>query len=207
MAEQEEKQSDFSADPGVALMLAYQGGDERAFDELVERYSGMVWSLLTRFLGQNGAREDLVQEAFLRVVKARDRYKPSARFSTYLYRIVYHLAINESQRRRTLVSLDQPSEKNEENTIGDVLPGEEQEPSAELEREDVVAAVRAAVAALPESQRMALILAKYHDTPYIEIAEVLDSTEKAIKSLVHRARERLREQLAPFLQQERGGAA
>ena len=207
MAEQKATQSDFSADPGVALMLAYQGGEERAFDELVERYSGMVWSLLTRFLGQSGVREDLVQEAFLRVVKAKDRYKPTARFSTYLYRIVYHLAINETQRRRTLVSLDQPGENNDENTLGAALPGEEQEPSAELEREDGVAAVRAAVAALPESQRMALILAKYHETPYVEIAEVLDSTEKAIKSLVHRARERLREQLAPFLQQERGGAA
>ena len=207
MAEQKESKTDFNADPGVALMLAYQGGEDRAFDELVERYSSLVWSLLTRFLGQKGAREDLVQEAFLRVIKARDRYKPSARFSTYLYRIVYHLAVNETQRRRSLVSLDQPSGEREESTVGEALPGETPEPSADLEREDVVAAVRAAVAALPESQRMALILAKYHDTPYVEIAEILDSTEKAIKSLVHRARENLREQLAPLLQQERGGAA
>ena len=207
MAEQKGTKTDFSADPGVVLMLAYQGGEERAFDELVERYSSMAWSLLTRFLGQQGVREDLVQEAFLRVVKARDRYEPSARFSTYLYRIVYHLAINETQRRRTLVSLDGPSGGHEESTIGEALPGETPEPSAELEREDVIAAVRAAVSALPESQRMALILAKYHDTPYVEIAEILDSTEKAIKSLVHRAREGLREQLAPLLQKEHGGPA
>ena len=80
-------------------------------------------------------------------------------------------------------------------------------PSTELEREDVVSAVRVAIGALPESQRMALIPAKYHDTPYAEIAVVLESSEKAIKSLVHRAREHLREQLAPFLQRERGGAA
>ena len=84
MAEQKEKQSDFSADPGVALMLAYQGGDERAFDELVERYSSMAWSLLTRFLGQQGVREDLVQEAFLQVVLELPSWLIlSARFSFY----------------------------------------------------------------------------------------------------------------------------
>ncbi len=207
MPKQKQTAADYSSDPGVALMLAYQAGEEGAFDRLVERYSSMVWSLLTRFLGQKEAREDLVQEAFLRVVKARDRYQPSARFSTYLYRIVYNLAVNESQRRRTLVSLDQPSEEDKDNTMGDGINADTPEPSAELEREDVVAAVRAAVGALPEAQRMALILAKYHETPYVEIAEILESSEKAIKSLVHRARENLREQLAPFLKQERGGAA
>ena len=207
MAEQKQTSTDYSTDPGVALMLAYQGGEEGAFDQIVERYSTMVWSLLTRFLGQGETREDLVQETFLRVVKARDRYQPSARFSTYLYRIVYNLAVNESQRRRTLVSLDQPSGEDKDSTMGEVLKDDTAEPSAELEREDVVTAVRAAVGALPEGQRMALILAKYHDTPYVEIAEILDSSEKAIKSLVHRARESLREQLTPFLQRERGGAA
>jgi len=207
MAEQKQSTTDYSKDPGVELMLAYQGGEEEAFDQLVERYSSMVWSLLTRFLGQREAREDLVQETFLRVVKARDRYQPSARFSTYLYRIVYNLAINETQRRRTHASLDQPSGEDKDSTVGEALAGEATEPSAGLEREDVVVAVRAAVGALPEGQRMALILAKYHDTPYAEIAEILDSSEKAIKSLVHRARESLREQLAPFLQREHGGAA
>ncbi len=73
MAKQKQIAADYSSDPGVVLMLAYQAGEERAFDRLVERYSSMVWSLLTRFLGQKEAREDLVQEAFLRVVKARDR--------------------------------------------------------------------------------------------------------------------------------------
>jgi RNA polymerase sigma-70 factor (ECF subfamily) len=207
MAEQKQTSTDYSTDPGVALMLAYQGGEEGAFDQLVERYSTMVWSLLTRFLGQGEAREDLVQETFLRVVKARERYQPSARFSTYLYRIVYNLAVNESQRRRTLLSLDQQSGEDKGTTMGEALTGDTPEPSAELEREDIVTAVRAAVGALPEGQRMALILAKYHDTPYVEIAEILDSSEKAIKSLVHRARETLREQLAPFLQRERGGVA
>ena len=77
-------------------MLAYQAGDEDAFDQIVEEYSSMVWSLLSRFLGHRAVREDLVQDAFLRVVRARERYQPTARFSTWLYRIVYNLAVNET---------------------------------------------------------------------------------------------------------------
>ena len=168
----------------------------------------MVWSLLTRFLGQRAVREDLVQDAFLRVVRARERYTPTARFSTWLYRIVYNLAVNETQRRRTLVSLDQPlGGEDDTSSLGDLQESAMDGPSTELEREDAVSAVRVAIDALPEAQRMALVLAKYHDVPYSEIAVVLESSEKAIKSLVHRARENLREQLAPFLQRERGGAA
>jgi len=200
--------ADFGGDPGVQWMLAYQAGDESAFDQIVEEYSSMVWSLLTRFLGQRGVREDLVQDAFLRVIRARERYQPTARFSTWLYRIVYNLAVNETQRRRTHASLDQPfGNEDDASSLGDSQESTTDGPTAELERGEVVSAVRVAIDSLPESQRMAIILAKYHDTPYAEIAVVLDSSEKAIKSLVHRARENLREQLAPFLQRERGGAA
>ena len=189
-------------------MLAYQAGDEEAFDRIVEEYSSMVWSLLTRFLGHRAVREDLVQDAFLRIVRARDRYQPTARFSTWLYRIVYNLAVNETQRRRTFTSLDQPLGTDEgSSSLGDLQESGMEGPSADIEREDTISAVRDAIDALPESQRMALILAKYHDTPYSEIAVILDSSEKAIKSLVHRARENLREQLAPFLRCEQGGAA
>jgi RNA polymerase sigma-70 factor (ECF subfamily) len=85
-------------------------------------------------------------------------------------------------------------------SLGDLQESDVEDPSAALERDDVVVAVRAAIADLPEKQRMALILAKYHDYPYAEIADVLGSSEKAIKSLIHRARETLRETLDPFLQ-------
>lgn len=193
---------DYSDDPGVQWMLAWQAGDEAAFDALVDRYSSVAYALLTRFLGRRPGREDLVQEVFLRVVRARDRYRPTARFSTYLYRIVFNLAVNETQRLSGAgqLSLDQPFGGNDDaGTLGDLQEGDAPEPSSELERDDVVQAVRAAIARLPEKQRMALILAKYHDTPYAEIAEVLGSSEKAIKSLIHRARESLREWLAPFL--------
>ncbi len=196
--------NDYTEDPGVQLMLAYQGGAEDAFDQLVERYSGQVWALLTRFLGQRPVREDLVQEVFLRVIRARERYQPTARFSTWLYRIVFNMAVNETQRASNfgVLSLDQPfGNSDDAGGLLDVTDTEMEDPSAAMERGDVVGAVRAAIEALPENQRVALILAKYHDTPYAEIAEIVGSSEKAIKSLIHRARETLRETLAPFLNQ------
>ncbi len=183
-------------------MLAYQAGDEAAFDRLVEVYSAQVYALLTRFLGRIPGREDLVQEVFLRIIRARQSYRPAARFSTWLYRIVFNLSVNESQRRsgRSHQSVEEGGESDEE-----ALEWRDEAaslPSQELERSDVVQAVRAAIAALPDKQRMALILAKYEELPYSEVAAVLGSTEKAIKSMIHRARENLRATLAPFLQEE-----
>lgn len=197
------------SDRGAELMLAWQGGDEGAFERLVAEFSGPVWSLLTRFLGQREGREDLVQDVFLRVVRARDRYTPTARFTTWLYRIVFNLAVNETERSREVLSLDGDRGSDAggayaRNGPSALDPEDERcaAPHADLERADLVAAVRAAIATLPESQRMALVLAKYNDLSQAEIAEVLGSTEKAVKSLIHRARESLRAQLIPYLEQE-----
>jgi len=191
-------------DRGVALMLAWQGGDEAAFDALVEAYSGQVYALLTRFMGRSSAREDMVQEVFLRVIRAKDRYEPTARFTTWLYRIVFNLAVNETQRSRSRAtwSLDAPIGGGDDGPTHDALDEDAPDPSDGLERSDAVQAVRAAIASLPDNQRLALVLAKYHDMPYVEIGQVLGSTEKAIKSLIHRAREALRERLTPFLEEE-----
>ena len=195
----------FDDDVGVRWMLAYQAGDDSAFDQLVEAYSGQLYALFTRFLGPTPEREDLVQEVFLRVLRQRERYKPTARFSTWLYRIAFNISVNRTQRAGGVPTLE--GEGAGAGETADHPPREPldragEDPSAALERGDVVSAVRAAIASLPETQRMAVVLAKYNDMPYSEIAEVLHSSEKAIKSMVHRARENLRERLAPFLQQE-----
>jgi RNA polymerase sigma-70 factor (ECF subfamily) len=200
---------DKDQDEGMALMLAWQGGDEGAFDLLVEGYSGRVFSLLTRFLGQSSRREDLVQEVFIRVLRARDRYEPTARFSTWIYRITFNLATNERARAapRRHLSLDHGASQGgeEDSTLGSMIIDERApDPLERLENQDVVGAVREAISALPEQQRMALILAKYDEMPYSEIAVVLDSSEKAIKSMVHRARTNLRVVLEPFLRGQVG---
>ena len=191
-------------DPGVQWMLAFQAGDESSFDRIVEDYSGRVYSLLTRFLGPVAGREDLVQEVFLRVLRARERYTPTARFSTWLYRIAFNLSANERERRshRAHISLDRARHADGERDSLELCDEQAPDPARELEAMDTVEAVRTAIAALPENQRLALVLARYEELSLAEIAQVMDSTEKAIKSLVHRARERLREQLAPFIQEE-----
>lgn len=190
----------YEEDPGVQWMLAYQQGSEAAFDRIVEAYSGQVYSLFTRFLGAVPEREDLVQEVFLRVIRARERWQPKARLSTWLYRIAFNLSVNRSQRRTPEVSMDVDAGGEERREFDD--PGAVQ-PSEALERGDVVEAVQAAIAQLPETQRMALVLARFEELSLAEIAVVLGSSEKAVKSLVHRARESLRETLTPFLEQER----
>lgn len=195
-------------DPGVAWMLRYQRGDERAFDQLVESYSPRIYGLLTRFLGPTEAREDLVQEVFLRVIRARADYRPEARFSTWLYRIAFNLCVNENERRRPAVSLDRFEGQLGEGQLGESRIEESSEdqgvpgPGAALEREDLVASVRAAIAELPARQRMALVLAKYEDLPYDEVGKALGTSEKAIKSMIHRAREALRARLSRFLEEE-----
>ncbi len=207
-SDQEAAPTDASGDEGVRLMLAWQAGDESSFAQLVEAYSGRVYALLTRFLGQVSNREDLVQEVFIRVLRSRDRYEPTARFSTWIYRIVFNLATNERARSATRrhLSLDQASDTHDEGqSLGEMIIDEtSNEPSDQLEREDVVGAVRAAIADLPEQQRMALILAKYDELPYTEIAVILDSSEKAIKSMIHRARTSLRVALEPLLRSHVG---
>jgi len=191
-------------DPGVRLMLAYQGGDESAFDRLVEDFSGQVYALLTRFLGPVSEREDLVQEVFLRVIRARGGYRPTARFSTWMYRIVFNLSVNARARCSSdEVSIDALGDSVALNWPDEGVQG----PSAGLEQDDVVTAVQRAIAALPERQRMALILAKYEGLSFVEIAAVLDSSEKAVKSTVHRARESLRVALAPFIEDLEGEPA
>jgi RNA polymerase sigma-70 factor (ECF subfamily) len=197
---------DFDDDPGVRWMRAWQAGDEAAFDALVEAYSGQVYALLTRFLGPRANREDLVQEVFLRVVRARERYEPSARFSTFLFRIAYNISVNETQRglarEAGRVELGAGAEPRSASGLAELEDPRAARPGAGLERDDVVREVRAAIAALPENQRMALLLAKYEDMPYGEIAEVLGTSEKAVKSLIHRARESLRASLATLLEEE-----
>ena len=190
-------------DLGRDLMLAFQQGDGAAFESLVEAYSERAFALFVRFSGRHEGCEDLVQELFLRMWRARDRYQPTARFSTWMYRIAFNLAANDGERRRTRSSLsldiEGPAGSSESRQIPDP---DIAEPSAGVEREDVVRQVQSAIASLPENQRMALILARYEEQSHKEIGEALEISAKAVKSLIHRARETLRNLLADVIAEE-----
>lgn len=172
-------------------MLAFCEGDAAAFDSLFQRWSGPLLRYLERMLRDPATAEELVQEAFLRVYRARDRYQPEARFSTWLYRIGTNLALNELRRPRRRdphASLDAEGAA----PLAAEQPGTERLVDARRKG----AAVEDALGELPERQRAALLLSAVEGRSYAEIAALLDVTEKAVKALVHRARTNLAARLA-----------
>jgi len=182
-------------------MLRYQAGDEGAFEELVRLYQDSVFSLLYRFMGTRHGIEDLSQEIFLRLVRGRRAYRATAKFGTYLYRVVFNFCVNETRSRRKLrmVSLDGEDPRRDGARRPDPADPRESAPLDRMEQAELGEVLRATLETLPETQRMALVLNKYHDLSYREIAEVVGSTEKAVKSLLARARRSVRERLAPYL--------
>ncbi len=176
----------YSLDEDVALMLAFRAGDVAAFDQLFRRWSGPLLRYIDRMVRDLATAEELVQEVFIRVHRARERYSPDARFSTWLYRIATNLALNELRRPRHR-SVHRSTDEGGAAPLLDRAP----------RTEDVVDARRLAAAAeralleLPEKQRAALCLTAVEGLSYAEVAEALEVTEKAVKSLVYRARSSL----------------
>ena len=189
------------ADPDVALMLAFRAGDDAAFERLFARWSAPLLRHLERLVKEAATAEELMQEAFLRVFRARERYAPEARFSTWLYTIATHLALNELRRPRRRAG-HRSTDEDDDGAAGPplVLAAPAPAPDAVVHARRVGAEVESALAALPERQRAALLLAAVEGLSYAEVAQALGTTEKSVKALVHRARSALAERL------EAGGA-
>jgi len=177
-------------------MLAFCAGDDAAFEPLFERWGQPLLHYLQRMVHDTATAEELVQEAFLRVHRARDRYRPDAKFSTWLYRIGTNLALNELRRPRRArphASTDEPSEKDRKPLrLVSHSPGADQQ----LEIRRRASHVETALAGLPERQRMAIWLSAVEGMSYAEVAAALETTEKSVKSLVHRARVTLADRMA-----------
>jgi RNA polymerase sigma-70 factor (ECF subfamily) len=185
----------------AAIMLRVAEGDEAGFTYLAEKYHRPMIHFLFRMVGNQAIAEELAQEVFLRVYRARGSYRAEARFTTWLYRIATNLAVNHArdtkhERTAQTVYLDQPDE--ETGTSPDLA---DDEPSVEerLVREERMAAIRRHVMALPERQRMAVLMHKYQGMDYRQIGEVLKLSESATKSLLFRAYQTLREKLKDFV--------
>lgn len=178
------------SDPDVALMLAFRDGDEAAFDQLFQRWGGPLLRYLERMVGDAGTAEELVQEAFFRVHKARLRYEPKARFSTWLYRIGTNLALNELKRPRR----KHYHEEEENSVLVSLSPDSE----TQVDTQQMGTAVEQALDKLPERQRIALWLSAAEGHSYAEVALILETTEKSVKALVHRGRAALLQRLGSF---------
>lgn len=181
-------------------MLAFQAGEDDAFTHLVEHYQGAAFAMLRRLLGPHPSIEDLAQEAFLRVWRGRDRYEAKGKFTTYLYRITYNLALNRlrDDKRKPLPRMPRDEDGIEMETpdLGSKSPEE----SADVPYWDGL--VKGALAELPENQRAAVVLQHYDGLELHEIGEILGISPQATKSLLHRARGNLRTLLNPFREAE-----
>jgi RNA polymerase sigma-70 factor, ECF subfamily len=182
------------------VMLRVKAGDQSAFDYLVQKYRRPMVSFMYRMARNSAAAEDLAQEVFLRVYRSRDSYEASAKFTTWLYRIATNLAVNHArdtrhERPEMTVSLDEPDE--ESGTTIELPDGKLTAEQTMVQRERMLA-IRQKVEALPELQRLAVIMHKYQQMDYKQIAEVLKKSESATKSLLFRAYETLREQLKEY---------
>ncbi len=183
------------------VMLRVKAGDQSAFDYLVQKYRRPLVGFMYRMAHNAAAAEDLAQEVFLRIYRSRQTYEASAKFTTWLYRIATNLAVNHArdtrhERAEMTVSLDEPDE--ETGTTPDLADGTITAEEALVRRERMLA-IRAKVEALPERQKMAVIMHKYQQMDYKQISQVLKLSESATKSLLFRAYETLREQLKEFV--------
>jgi RNA polymerase sigma-70 factor (ECF subfamily) len=193
-------------DPDVRLMLEVRDDNAAAFEELMLRYQGRLVTVLEHLVGSRDSAEDLSQEVFLRVYRARKRYVPGAKFSTWLFTIANNVASNalRSKSRRREVSLDvRESGPLGARPLEGLVPASSgQIPARQLDKTEMRDIVRLALEALNERQRMAVLLSKFEGMSYADIAQTMELTPQAIKSLLSRARVNLREVLEPYL--ERG---
>ncbi len=183
------------------VMLRVKAGDDAAFEYLVQKYRRSMVSYMYRMCHNAAAAEDLAQEVFLRVYRSRGNYEPSAKFTTWLYRIATNLAVNHArdsrhERPENTVSVDEPDQ---ETGLTLDLPDNTLTAEESLLRRERMAAIRQRVQDLPERQRTAVVMHKYQQMDYRQISEVLKLSESATKSLLFRAYETLRVQLKEFL--------
>jgi RNA polymerase sigma-70 factor, ECF subfamily len=192
-------------DPDVRLMLQVRSGNAAAFEELVERYQNRLLTILEHLVGNRELAEDLAQETFLRVFKARERYAPEAKFSTWLFTIANNVASNalRSRSRRREVGVPEGNGSDSAVLHLDQLAKAASGfmPTRALDKAEQAEMVRHAVAALSERQRLALLLAKFEGMSYQDIAQTMDLSVQAIKSLLSRARVNLKEILTPYVEQ------
>jgi RNA polymerase sigma-70 factor (ECF subfamily) len=189
-------------DPDVRLMIAVRDDEPGAFEQLVETYQHRLVGIMHHLVGKADEAEDLAQEVFLRVYRARKKYRARCKFSTWLFTIANNLALNALRDRQRKPAV--PLNLRDSGPLGP-RPAEQlvrdraAQPSQQMQQLELAGVVQQALAGLNERQRLAVVLNKFEDMSYEEIAEVMGLTTKAVKSLLSRARENLRQTLTPYV--------
>jgi RNA polymerase sigma-70 factor (ECF subfamily) len=189
-------------DPDVRLMIGVRDDEPGAFEELVEAYQHRLVAVLHHLVGSAEEAEDLAQEVFLRVYRARKKYRARSKFSTWLFTIANNLALNSLRTRQRKPAV--PLNVSDSGPLGprpaeQLVRDKASQPVQHMQQQELAALVQNALTGLNERQRMAVVLNKFEDMNYAEIAEVMRLSSKAVKSLLSRARCNLRAVLAPYI--------
>ena len=189
-------------DPDIRIMLRVRDDEPGAFEEMVEAYQHRLVAVLHHLLGCTEEAEDLAQEVFLRVYRARKKYRPRAKFSTWLFTIANNLALNSLRSRQRKPSV--PLDVRDSGPLGprpaeQLVRDRDDQPVQRLEQQELAAIIRQALDGLNERQRMAVLLNKFEDMNYAEVGEVMGLSVKAVKSLLSRARDNLRVVLQSYI--------
>ena len=191
-----------------ALMIQIAAGDEEALRTLIEKHQGAVYGTIAKMLGDPVEAQDLAQQVFMRVYRAAGTYRATAQFKTWMFTIVRNLVFNEHRRRSraTLISLHPP--ENDSNGMGgsmgmDLPDMANKTPTESMLQQEMMGKIDEAIRALPEQQRLAIVLRRYDEFSYEQIAEILKISVPATKSLLFRARETLRVALQVYLEMKK----
>ncbi|MDG2486421.1 MAG: sigma-70 family RNA polymerase sigma factor [Roseibacillus sp.] len=182
----------------VSLMTKVARGDHAAFEELVQRHRHAVVGTVAKMLANHSEAEDIAQQVFLRLWKSAGRYKPTAKFTTFLFTITRNLVFNETRRKSRRG--EQSLEEQADDWHQQFQEKGHTQPDAQMLQSELREAVNRAIASLPRKQRMAVVLRRYENMPYEDIADVLGISVSAVKSQLFRARTSLRQVLGQFLE-------
>ncbi len=187
------------ADPDAQLMVAFQRGNDAAFEHILGKYQRGIVNFIYRIVNNRHEAEEVAQDVFLKVYASRATYEPRARFASWIFRIAVNAALKAAERkRRSPIRLSGGRDGGEEHewAAADTRPG----PEAELAARETEAVVKAAISALPLKERIAVTLRRYEELSYVEIAQVMNCSEAAVKTYIHRAKLHLRERLLPYME-------
>lgn len=191
-------------DPDVRLMLQVRDGNAAAFEALVAKHQNKLVMVLSNLVSNRSLAEDLAQDVFLRVYRARERYVPTAKFSTWLYTITHNVASNalrKSSRRKEVNLKSSPSGSMPVRPLDTMATAKSAlMPTREIDRNEISVIVREAIQMLGDRQRMAVLLSRFEGMSYKEIADTMDLSPQAVKSLLSRARTKLHEILEPYVE-------
>ncbi len=192
----------YISDGDVRLMLEFKEGNTASFEALMRKYFPRLLNFIHRYVGNREIAEELTQEVFIKVYQSVAYYEPRSQFKTWIYTIAKNMSLNELRRHKNLtVSLDEPLESSEDSLPGFARQIEDERltrPDQEMIQKDMARVVKEAVHSLPQNQRIAIVLARYDKFSYAEIAKTMSLSVAAVKSLLSRAKENLRDKLKSF---------